>query len=179
VPPDDILDAVIDRAEELAPALPPGVEARRICAPQLVGSGHDDRPRMRAIAPGVLPPRRRQEASRAHQRQHARLADLDPPRPQPLPHLAAPLAVKRTRLQHAADRRVAGSITAGPVFTARNALVVALAWSGKRLALLRLRDDVTGGTACGGAHTAYEVAQWSVGKRGSCILRFRNAEVVP
>src|SRR5712692_5188701 len=105
VPPHDILDAVIDRAEEPAPALPLRVEARRIRAPELVGPGHDDRPRMRAIASGVLPARRREEVGHAHQPQHPCLADVDPPRPQPRPHLPVPLRVKRARLQHAADLR--------------------------------------------------------------------------
>jgi len=72
---------MVHRPEEPAPAVPPGVDLRRIRAPQLVGPIGHDPPGVGAIAMHVVPPRGRQEVRLPHQAQHARLPDGDPARP--------------------------------------------------------------------------------------------------
>src|SRR5260370_5531896 len=58
VPPHDILDALIDRPEEPAPAPPPGLEPRRIRAPDLHPPAPDDPPPIPPPPPPPPPPRR-------------------------------------------------------------------------------------------------------------------------
>ena len=61
VPPHDVLDAVIDRAEEPAPAIPPRVEQRRVGPPQLDRPLGRDRAGVGPIPVGSAAPRGRQE----------------------------------------------------------------------------------------------------------------------
>src|SRR5207245_10799573 len=77
VPPHHLGRVVIDRAEEPAPALALGVEARRVRAPHLVGPRRDDRPRVRRVAVLMARSARREQMVRAHQAQHALAPDPD------------------------------------------------------------------------------------------------------
>lgn len=77
LPADNLIDGVIDHAEEPGPAVRRGGEAGRVHAPHLVGTGRDDGPGVHGIAirrPGA--PRRQQPVG-AHQSQDALAAEVE------------------------------------------------------------------------------------------------------
>src|SRR5215467_3362658 len=70
VPANELVDTVIDRAEEPAPAIVLGVEARGGGAPQLVGPRRGDRASVRGISVRRAQASRREQVMSTHQPQH-------------------------------------------------------------------------------------------------------------
>src|SRR5436309_188426 len=105
VPPDELVDAVIDRTEEPAPAVLLGVEAGRVGAPHLIRPRRGDRAGVRRIAVRRPLAPWRQELMLAHQPQDALAADGEPAMGEPRADLPVALAVERRRDEHRPDRR--------------------------------------------------------------------------
>src|SRR4030095_4039684 len=105
VPPHELIDAVIDSAEEPAPAVLGGVEARLGGAPHLTGPRGGDRASVRWIAIRRAQAPGREQVMHAHQPQDALTADGQAPMRQARPHLAIPSAGERRRREHSVDGR--------------------------------------------------------------------------
>src|SRR6516162_44733 len=75
VPAHELVHAMVDGAEEPAPAVLLGVEPRRVGAPHLIRARRGDRPAVRRIAVRWSEPPRREQVMRAHQAQDAFPAD--------------------------------------------------------------------------------------------------------
>jgi hypothetical protein len=103
VPAHDLGRVVIDRAEEPAPSLALGVEARRVRAPHLVRARREDRARVGRVAVRVARAARDQQLVRAHQAEHPLAPDADALGAQPEVHLAMPLAVERAGREDGAN----------------------------------------------------------------------------
>ena len=104
VPAHHLGRVVIDRAEEPAPALALGIEARRVRAPHLVRAHGNDRPRVRSVAVLMTRSARGEQMVLAHQAQHTLAPDPDVLGAQPEVHLAMPFAVKWAGRQDGTDR---------------------------------------------------------------------------
>ena len=85
VPPDQLIDTVIDGAEEPAPAVFLGVEARRVGAPHLIRPRRGDRPRVGRVAVGGPEAPRREQLMGAINRKTR------------LPPMAIPRCARRAR----------------------------------------------------------------------------------
>src|SRR5215471_16824312 len=77
VPPDELGDAVIDGAEEPAPAVLLCIEARGVGAPHLIRSRGGDRPRVGGIAVRRPQPTRGEQLVDAHQSQDTLAAEAE------------------------------------------------------------------------------------------------------
>src|SRR5438309_4398841 len=99
VPADELVDAVIDRAEEPAPAVLLGVEARRVGAPHLVRPRRGDRAGVGRIPVRRPQAPRRQELVLAQEAQYALAADGEPAMGEPRADLPIALAVERRRAE--------------------------------------------------------------------------------
>jgi hypothetical protein len=103
VPADHFVEMVIDRAEEPAPAVPLGIEARRIGPPHHVRPIRGDGPVVGRVAIRGPQAARGQQAVRAHPPEHARATDRPAAVGEPSAHLPTAFAMKGARRQHRAD----------------------------------------------------------------------------
>src|SRR5215831_18995684 len=95
VPAHELVDAVIDGAEEPAPAVLLGVEAGRVGAPHLVRARGGDRAGVPRIANRRSQTPGRQQVVHPHQPQDSLAANGEAPMGQPRPDLAIAFAVER------------------------------------------------------------------------------------
>src|SRR5213593_2560290 len=105
VPAHELVNAVIDGAEEPTPAVLLGVEARRVGAPHLIRAGRDNRAGVRRVAIRRSQAPRGEQMMCPHQSQDALAADSQSSMSQARPYLAVPLTMERGRREHCADRR--------------------------------------------------------------------------
>src|SRR5262245_12989592 len=105
VPAHELVHAVVDGAEEPAPAVHLGVEPRRVGAPHLIRVRGGDRAGVRRIAIRRSEPPGREQVLHAHQAQDAFPTDRQAPMGQAGADLPIAFAVERRRRQHRADRR--------------------------------------------------------------------------
>src|SRR3989441_1478273 len=103
VPADDFVEMVIEGAEEPAPAVTLGIEARRIGPPHHVWSIRGDRPVVGRVAIRGSQAPRGQQPVRAHQPEHALATDRPAAMGEARAHLAIAFAMKGTRGQHGLD----------------------------------------------------------------------------
>src|SRR5215831_20157023 len=104
VPADQLVDAMIDRAEEPAPAVRLGVAPRRVGAPHLVRPRGGDRAGMRGITIRRAQTPGREQLVRPHQPQDALAPDGESMVGEPRADLAVTLAVERRGREDGADR---------------------------------------------------------------------------
>src|SRR5215469_17004102 len=105
VPAHELVHAVVDGAEEPAPAILFGVEPCRVGTPHLIRVRRSDRAGVRRIAIRWTEAPGREQVMPAHQAQDAFPADGQAPVGQAGPDLPIAFAVERGRHQHQADRR--------------------------------------------------------------------------
>src|SRR5499427_8559145 len=105
VPAHELVHTVVDGAEEPAPAIFLGVEARRVGTPHLIRVRRGDRASVCRIAIRWAEAPGREQVMPAHPAQDAFPADGRAPVGQAGPDLPIAFAVERGRRQHQADRR--------------------------------------------------------------------------
>jgi hypothetical protein len=99
VPADGFGEMMIDGAEEPAPAVALGIEARGVGPPHLVGPLRDDGAVVSRIAVRGAQPARCQQDMNAHEPQHALAPEVQPAVGQAGPHFAIALAMEWARGQ--------------------------------------------------------------------------------
>src|SRR5438132_10875787 len=104
MPAHELVDAVIDGAEEPAPAVLLGVETRRVRAPHLIRARGGDRAGVRWIAIRRSQAPRRQQVMHPHQPQDTLAAEGQSSVRQARPDLAVAFAMERARRAHRVDR---------------------------------------------------------------------------